>query len=135
MRKKAIRAWFKVLQQLDEYPRTTSAVLFVEEQDDPTAREILRGFAASHPGAVHGETVPFAERVAPGISHADQPNEPWPALHAPHSFGSFVSAVIDEAFEREKPQNRDALVGATLRGLQRYGIDPARPWLHGTAPK
>jgi hypothetical protein len=128
-----IRCWLKVLQQMDAYPRTNAAVLFVEETDAPTARSISVEFVTQHPNSVYPDVMPFAERIMPGLSTADEPNEPWPQLGAPHSFGSFIAATIVEAIAPLPDTAGTAdVTEAVKKRLSYYGVDPRRPWRRGT---
>ncbi|MFK7988701.1 MAG: T3SS effector HopA1 family protein [Sandaracinaceae bacterium] len=116
---------------LGGFARSSAVVIYVRTADYPAAKSAV--LEAVDGKSLLGEaSTPFAKQLRLGVSAADEP--PRDSAHLPptrdkHSFGTARADAICEVLQGGRFNEPDALVEAARGALERYNVDPTRPWL------
>jgi hypothetical protein len=115
---------------VDGYARVDSLIVYHERRRSNALRAVLASMAGLLRGCLDPATPPLTERVAPGVSFADDP-----AGHK--SFGeqrcaALAVGLVDAA--QAGNLGGAAALAHLLAALKRAGVDPAQPWRDAAAP-
>lgn len=120
---------FKVVGALELIDIPVAAVLYVEAPDLETALRSALGLARAHPEALWPEEAPLTQRLAPGLSVAEEIGAVGPPGVAGNSFGGAMAHLFARALEGAGPaSDASALAGRMRAELRAAGFDPAAPW-------
>ncbi|MET3369718.1 UNVERIFIED_CONTAM: hypothetical protein ABIE34_002976 [Jeotgalibacillus campisalis] len=113
----------KVLSDPAAYPRNDAIVAYI---GDPRLDQIKTlSYALSDVSGVGTQTSVFAERIAPGIAIAEEPNDLRPTMRA-LSFGQHRSLLYARTLINSAQKGRN-LDEELMYQLTAAGVDPARP--------